>query len=60
MMAEQVQHKPFEELVKKHFDAGADVHTAFGRAIDQDPEAYGEYLKRQKGTNERPGENRTV
>ena len=42
------QSEVFEGIVKKHVDAGADVHTAFGRAIDQDPEAYGNYLKKQK------------
>jgi translation initiation factor 2 beta subunit (eIF-2beta)/eIF-5 len=40
----------FEKLVKDHFDKGADIHTAFGKAIEEDPEAYGEYLKREKGT----------
>jgi len=42
------QAQTFLDLLKKHVDAGADVHTAFGRAIDDDPEAYGQYLKRQK------------
>ena len=38
------QSEVFEGIVKKHVDAGADVHTAFGRAIEEDPEAYSEYL----------------
>ena len=42
------EHRPFEKIVKAHIDRGTDVHTAFGRAIEEDPEAYGEYLKRQK------------
>jgi len=55
------EREPFETIVKKHVDAGADVHMAFGRAMDEDPEAYGEYLKRQKdstsGGHERDGGN---
>ena len=42
------QSETFETLVKDHVDKGADIHTAFGRAIEEDPEAYGEYLKRQQ------------
>ena len=38
----------FEVIVKAHVDAGAQVATAIGRAIEQDPLAYGEYLERQK------------
>ena len=44
------EYRPFEEIVKDHIDRGTDIHTAFGRAIEDDPEAYGEYLKREKGT----------
>ena len=51
----------FEMLVKDHVAAGADIHTAFGRAMQEDPEAYGQYLKRQKdstsGGHERDGGN---
>jgi hypothetical protein len=43
------RQRPFEKLVKDHVDKGNDVHTAFGKAIGDDPEAYGEYLKRQNG-----------
>ena len=42
------ESETFETIVKKHVAAGADVHTAFGKAIEEDPEAYGEYLKRQQ------------
>lgn len=35
----------FEGIVKKHVINGADIHTAFGRAIGDDPDAYGRYLK---------------
>jgi hypothetical protein len=44
------ESETFEEIVKKHVDAGADVHTAFGRAMQEDPEGYGQYLKGQTDT----------
>ncbi|MCX5839414.1 MAG: hypothetical protein NTW71_13010 [Deltaproteobacteria bacterium] len=47
-----MQNKPFEALVRDHVDRGSDIHTAFGKAIDEDPEAYGRYLKQQKQTLE--------
>ena len=46
----KAESETFETIVKRHVDTGADIHTAFGLAIEADPEAYGEYLKRQKGT----------
>jgi len=42
------KQRPFEMIVKDHVDKGADIHTAFGRAITEDPEAYTDYIKRQK------------
>ena len=42
------QAEVFEGIVKKHVDAGMVVSTAIGWAIEEDPEAYGEYLKRQQ------------
>jgi hypothetical protein len=41
------EHETFETIIKKYVDAGADVHTAVGKAIEDDPESYGDYLKRQ-------------
>jgi hypothetical protein len=44
------ESETFEEIVKAHIDTGAEVCTAIGRAIEEDPEAYGQYLKRQKNS----------
>jgi hypothetical protein len=49
------ERRSFEELVKQQVDSGVEVVTAIGRAIEDDPTAYGEYLKRQKTTNVREG-----
>jgi hypothetical protein len=42
------ERETFETIVKRYVDAGADVSTAFGKAITDDPAAYGRYLKDQK------------